>query len=141
MADPATLARGVDHIAVAVADLEAAVERYTSLLGAPPAWRAESTQQQVRVAVFTAGPVKIELMEGTDRASTVARFVAERGEGLHHVCYAVDDLKGAVDRARAAGFEVVGTGEEIGVEGRPVAFLHPRSTGGVLTEFIEGRGD
>ena len=65
-------------------------------------------------------------------------FVARKGPGLHHVCYAVADLQGALARVREEGFEVLGSGRDVGVEGRPVAFLHPRTTGGVLTEFIEG---
>ena len=139
--DPASSARGVDHVAVAVEDLDQAVDLFRRLLGVEPAWEAESTEQKVRVQVFELGGVKIELMEGTDPESTVSKFVERKGPGLHHICYAVDDIKAALARASGEGFQVLGTGDDIGVEGRPVAFLHPGSTGGVLTEFIEGTED
>ncbi|MFO7769614.1 MAG: methylmalonyl-CoA epimerase [bacterium] len=139
--DDGSRARVVDHVAIAVADLDGAADLFTRLLGVDPAWSAESTEQGVRVEVFDLGGVKIELMEGTDPASTVARFVEKRGQGLHHICYAVGDIQTALARVSDEGFEVLGSGDDIGVEGRPVAFLHPKSTGGVLTEFIEGRDD
>jgi methylmalonyl-CoA epimerase len=134
---------GIDHIAVAVAHLDEAVALYTRLFGAPPVFVRTSEAQKVRVAVWDLGGTRLELMEGTTDDSTVTRFVAKRGAGLHHVCYAVADMKGALERARREGFEVLGSGDDFGVEGRAVAFLHPRSTGGVLTEFIqaEGTGD
>ncbi len=133
----------IDHIAVAVEILDEAVATFTRLLGSPPAFLRTSEAQQVRVAVWELGGTRLELMEGTADDSTVSRFVARRGAGLHHVCYAVEDLQGALERARREGFEVLGSGDDIGVEGRAVAFLHPRSTGGVLTEFVqaEGTGD
>lgn len=139
--DAGTRVHGVDHVAVAVEDLDAATDLFRRLLGVDPAWSAESEEQKVRVQVFDLGGVKIELMEGTDPASTVSKFVEKKGPGLHHICYAVNDIKGALARAESEGFTLLGTGEDIGVEGRPVAFLHPKSTGGVLTEFIEGSDD
>jgi methylmalonyl-CoA/ethylmalonyl-CoA epimerase len=133
----------IDHVAVAVETLDEAVAIFTRLLGSPPAFVRTSEAQQVRVAVWDLEGARLELMEGTAADSTVTKFVAKRGAGLHHVCYAVEDLKGTLERARREGFEVLGTGDDTGVEGRAVAFIHPRSTGGVLTEFIqaEGTGD
>lgn len=128
----------IDHLAVAVADLDAAVDRFQRLLGIEPAWRGEDEGFEVRVAVFHVGAVKLELLEGTSPDSTVSRFVNKRGPGLHHVCIAVEDLKTTLERVRTEGFEVVGTGGETGVEGRPVAFVHPKDASGVLVEFIEG---
>lgn len=133
----AVQARGVDHLAVAVTSLEGAMSLFSRLLGFEPEFVRTSEAQRVRVAVYDLGGSKLELMEGTDAGSTVARFVLKKGPGLHHVCYAVDDLKAALERLRQEGFEVLGTGDDVGIEGRPVAFLHPRSTGGVLTEFIQ----
>jgi methylmalonyl-CoA/ethylmalonyl-CoA epimerase len=135
-----TRAGAIDHVAVAVASLEETVPIFTRLLGTGPDFVRTSEAQQVRVAVWNLGGTRLELMEGTTAESTVSQFVARRGAGLHHVCYAVDDLKGALERARREGFEVLGTGDDIGVEGRAVAFLHPRSTGGVLTEFSQAEG-
>jgi methylmalonyl-CoA/ethylmalonyl-CoA epimerase len=128
----------VDHIAIAVEDLTESARMFGLLLGAEPLWEREVADQQVRVVMFRIGEVKVELMAGTAPESTVSRFVAERGPGLHHVCYAVDDLPATIERLRDEGLDILGTGEDVGVEGRPVVFVHPRSTGGVLTEFIEG---
>jgi len=128
----------IDHLAVAVADLDEAVDRFRRLLGIEPAWYGENEEFEVRIALFHVGAVKLELLEGTSPASTVSRFVEKRGPGLHHVCIAVEDLKNTLERVRTEGFEVVGTGEEMGVEGRRVAFVPPKDASGVLIEFIEG---
>ncbi len=135
MTDPASAAR-IDHVAVAVADLEEATALFTRLLGRGPVSTAESEAQRVRVAMFEVGQSKIELLEATDPDSPVARFVARRGPGLHHICYAAADLKGTLKRLETEGFELLGSGDDIGVEGRPVAFVHPKSSGGILSEFI-----
>lgn len=128
----------IDHLGVAVENLEEAVNLYTRLLGRGPADITQSEQFGVKVAVFELGGVNLELLEGTSESSAVATFIRKRGPGLHHICYEVEDLKGTLERLAADGFEIVGSGDDIGVEGRPVAFVHPKSTGGVLTEFIEG---
>jgi methylmalonyl-CoA epimerase len=127
----------VDHIAIAVSDLEGAVQQFSTLLGSPPDWRGESREQGVLVAIFNLGGTKLELLEGAGPDSTVSRFVEKKGEGLHHICLAVDDLKDTLDRLGQSGFEIIGSGEEIGAEGHPIAFVHPRSSRGVLIEFIE----
>ena len=133
--------RRLDHIAVAVEDLDGAVEIYTRLLGSVPEKMETDREFGVRVAIWSLGEAKIELMEGLDQDTTVARFVEKKGPGLHHLCFAVTDLKETIDRLSREGFEFIGSGDDIGVEGHPVAFAHPRSTGGVLTEFIELPGD
>jgi methylmalonyl-CoA/ethylmalonyl-CoA epimerase len=134
-------AQAIDHLAVAVENLDAGVALFRELLGRDPEWIRTAEEHEVRVAMFNLGGVKLELVEPTGPDSSVAHFLQKRGPGLHHVCYAVDDLAATLDRLESAGFEVLGSGEDIGVEGRPVAFLHPRSSGGVLTEFIEGVED
>ncbi len=131
-------ARAIDHLAVAVESLDAGVELFRRLLGRDPEWIRTAGDQEVHVAMFNLGGVKLELLEPTGTDSSVARFLQKRGPGLHHICFAVDDLAATLERLGSVGFEILGTGEEVGVEGRPVAFLHPRSSGGVLTEFIEG---
>jgi methylmalonyl-CoA/ethylmalonyl-CoA epimerase len=128
----------IDHLAFAVEDLDVAVDLFNKLLGIEPAWRGESEDHDVRVALFRVGDVKLELLEGMGSESTIGRFIEKRGSGFHHICFAVEDLKATLERLRLEGFEVVGSGEEVGVEGRPVAFVHPSSSGGILIEFIEG---
>jgi methylmalonyl-CoA/ethylmalonyl-CoA epimerase len=131
-------AKRIDHVAVAVEDLDEAVGLFTRLLGQEPYRLGESEQFRVRVAIFELGDVNLELLEGTDPGSPVASFIRKRGPGIHHICYEVEDLKATLERLGNEGFEILGSGDEIGVEGSPVAFVHPGSTGGVLTEFIEG---
>ena len=128
----------IDHLGVAVEDLDEAVDLYTRLLGRGPARIGESEEFGVKVAVFELGGVNLELLEGTASDSPVASFIRKRGPGLHHICYAVGDLKETLGRLADEGFEIVAGSDEIGFEGCPVAFVHPKSTGGVLTEFIEG---
>jgi len=127
----------IDHLAVAVNDLDDAVDQFSRLLGFGPDWQGTSTEQAVRVAMFRLGQTKLELLEGTCSDSKVTRFVEKRGEGLHHICFAVENLKATLERLEKEGFEIIGTGDDIGVEGRPVAFVHPGSCRGVLIEFIE----
>ncbi len=137
MSDP-TRAAKIDHIAVAVADLETATDLFTRLLGRGPVETGESERYGVRVAMFEMGESRIELLAATGPDSTIATFIEKRGPGLHHICYAVEDLKSTLMRLEGEGFALLGSGDDIGVEGRPVAFVHPKSSGGVLSEFIEG---
>lgn len=133
--------RKLDHVAIAVEDLDRAVELYTRLLGSVPDQIETNRDFGVRVAMFRLGEVKIELLEGLDPDTTIARFIERHGPGLHHLCFAVDDLKGTLDQLSSEGFEILGGGDDIGAAGYPVAFVHPKSTGGVLTEFIEESGN
>jgi len=95
----------------------------------------------VRVALLPAGRARIELVEPATESSSVRRFLDTRGEGIHHVCFEVDDLDAALERVGRAGLEVVGTPGRPGAEGSRIAFIHPRATGGVLIELREsGRG-
>ena len=137
MTDRDRQGRALDHVAIAVDDLERAVERYTGLLGIEPERITTNSDFNVRVAIFRAGAVKIELLEGMGPESAVTRFIEKNGPGLHHLCFTVDDLKGTLAGLSRDGIEIIGGGDDIGAEGHPVAFVHPKSTGGVLMEFIE----
>ncbi len=137
MTDRERMGRELDHVAIAVDDLERAIERYTGLLGTEPEQITASSDFDVRAAIFRSGTVKIELLEGVGPESTVTRFIEKNGPGLHHLCFSVDDLKGTLADLSRDGIEIIGEGDDIGVEGHPVAFVHPASTGGVLIEFIE----
>jgi methylmalonyl-CoA/ethylmalonyl-CoA epimerase len=137
MTDREREGRSLDHVAIAVDDLDSAIKRYTRLLGTEPEQITTSGDFDVRVAIFSTGRVKIELLEGIGPESTVTRFVERRGPGLHHLCFTVDDLKETLADLERDGIEIIGGGDDIGAEGHPVAFVHPGSTGGVLLEFIE----
>lgn len=124
------------HVGVAVADLDDAIRRWEAL-----GFRAEGREvvrsEGVTLAFLPAGDARIELLEALDEDGVIARFVARRGEGIHHVAFAVPDLAAAMAEAKGQGFALVDDAPRVGHGGRRVAFLHPRSTGGVLVEFVE----
>src|SRR5579875_857638 len=139
--DTPPLVRRVSHLGVAVADLEAAITLYGEVLGLPLSRRWVAEADRIEVASFRAGDLEIELMQPLDEESPVARFLARRGPGLHHIAYEVEEVASALERARAAGLESVDERPRPGGGGRTrVAFLHPRSTLGVLTE-LEAHAD
>ncbi|MCD6029304.1 MAG: methylmalonyl-CoA epimerase [Thermomicrobiales bacterium] len=124
------------HIAVVVADLDEAVARYRDL-GFRHEERFVLAEQEVEVATFRSGHGWIELIYPTDPDGPIARFLANRGEGLHHVAYAVPDLPAALARLSAAGLRLIDTTPRTGAHGWRIAFIHPESCGGVLTELVE----
>lgn len=124
------------HVALVVADLDAAVARYAAL-GFGGGERLAVVEQAVEVVTFHAGPGWLELIRPTDPAGPIARFLAKRGEGLHHVAYGVRDLPGTLVRLEAAGVRLIDRRPRRGVHGWSIAFVHPESCGGVLTELVE----
>jgi methylmalonyl-CoA/ethylmalonyl-CoA epimerase len=90
-----------------------------------------------RIVGFTAGESLVELLEPDEAGSPIARYLAKRGPGLHHICFSVDDLEATLDRCRAAGIQLIDEKPRMGAEGKRIAFLHPRSTGGVLIELSD----
>lgn len=127
----------IAHIAIAVKDLKAAKELFSKLLGAEAYHEEEVAGQWVRTAMFRVGQVTIELLEGTDEGSPVTKFIAKRGEGIHHISLEVRDIEAEIARLRDEGFAFVHDRPEQGANNSRVAFLHPRSTNGVLIEISE----
>lgn len=127
----------IDHVGIAVNSLERDLPLYEAILRAEPTGIEEVSSESVRVAFFGAAPGRVELLEPTDSASPIARFLARRGPGIHHLCLRVTDLDDVLERAVQAGVEIMPPRLRIGAGGRRVAFLHPRSTGGVLLELTE----
>lgn len=127
----------VDHIGIAVADLDESIATYTRLLGCGPSRCETVPTEKVRVAFFDAGPTRIELLAATDATSPIAKFIAKRGPGIHHICFAVADMDVAIAGCRADGLTPLSHGDRIGAEGKRVAFFHPKETGGVLIELVE----
>jgi methylmalonyl-CoA/ethylmalonyl-CoA epimerase len=125
----------IAHIGIAVRELGSSVPFYRDVLGLPevPLDNADGA----RIVGLAAGDSLVELLEGTDPESPISKFVGKRGPGIHHVCFAVDDLDGALDRCRAAGVRLIDQQPRVGAEGKRIAFLHPSSTGGVLVELSE----
>jgi methylmalonyl-CoA/ethylmalonyl-CoA epimerase len=127
----------IDHIGVAVEDLDAAVDLYRDSLGISEEHRERIESQGVEAALLGVGDGHVELLEPLSADSGVGRFLARRGPGLHHVGYLTDDIEGELDSARDAGLELIDDRPRTGIRGSRVAFIHPRATGGVLTELVE----
>jgi methylmalonyl-CoA epimerase len=127
----------IDHIGIAVKSLAAARSIYEKLgLSVSPEETVE--QEQVRLVMVAVGESRLELLEATSESSTIAKFIAKRGEGLHHVCLQVPDLPAAVQRLRKDGIRLVSEEIKTGAGGHKYVFVHPSSTGGVLLELVEG---
>ena len=137
-ADLSTLGK-VHHVALIVASIETALAFWRDTLRAPVETVMDIEHDRVRIAFLTVGESKIELVQPTDDTTGVARFLASKGEGFHHVCFEVPDLARTLDRLAGDGIERIDVAPRRGAEG-PVAFLHPRSCHGVLVELIEAPG-
>jgi len=125
----------IAHIGIAVPELDRFVALYRDLLGLPE--QPLDDADGARIAGFRAGDSLVELLEAGTPDSPIAKFLAKRGPGIHHICFAVDDLNATLDRCRRAGVKLIDEVPRIGAEQKPIAFLHPSSTGGVLIELTE----
>ena len=132
------LIKGLNHVGIAVSNLDEALKTYRSTLGLEPSYIKEVKDQKIRVASFKVGGSSIELFEPTDPTSTVAAFLAKRGEGMHHIAFAVDDIRATLDSAQRAGATLIDKEPRVGAEGQLIAFLHPKSTRGTLVELCQG---
>jgi methylmalonyl-CoA/ethylmalonyl-CoA epimerase len=133
--------KGIDHVAIAVTDLDAAVAAYEQLTQSTPAHRDRVESDGIDAVMFQVGESRIELLGSTREDSKIANFLAKRGGGLHHVAYAVDDVQQSLDQFGAAGLRLLDTCPRHGAAGRLVAFLHPSAAYGVLTELCQPEGD
>jgi methylmalonyl-CoA epimerase len=128
---------GIHHVGVAVADLDGAIELYRSALGGRLVHRARNEKDGIDAAFIHTGSGEVELLSATSPDSPVGKFLAKRGPGLHHIAYAVTNIAQALADARAAGLELIDSEPRMGMHGSLIAFVHPKSLGGVLTEFVE----
>ncbi len=129
--------RVVDHVGIAVPSLEAALPLWEFLMGAEGSRPEVVESQGVEVIFVGSGPARIELLAPIRPDSPVARFLERRGPGMHHICYRVPDIAAALDEFALQGFELIDREARPGADGHRVAFLHPRSTTGVLVELVE----
>ncbi|HEY4724793.1 MAG TPA: methylmalonyl-CoA epimerase [Actinomycetota bacterium] len=127
----------LDHVGIAVTDLAAARALYEQVLGLEVTHEEVITEQGVHELLLRAGDAFVQLVAPLDPDTPVGRFLARRGEGLHHVGYAVPDVAAAVADLRTQGFEVIDPAPRIGSGGSTIAFIHPKSMGGVLVELVE----
>lgn len=125
----------IAHIGIAVRNLDALLPFYRDVLGLPEAPLDDA--DGARIAGVAAGDSLVELLEAQVDGSPIARFVDRKGPGIHHVCFYVDDLDATIARAKAAGVTLIDEQPRVGAEGKRIAFLHPKSTGGVLIELSE----
>lgn len=127
----------IEHIGIAVKDLEASNQVFAALLGKPH-YKIEVVESEgVRTSFFETGPNKIELLEAISPNSPIAKFIERKGEGIHHIAFAVDDLEAEIERLVSQGFTILNTTPKKGADNKLVAFLHPKSTNGVLIELCQ----
>ena len=134
------MTKKINHIGVAVKSIDAATPFYRDVLGMVFEGTEVVAEQKVKVAFFSVGESRVELLEPTADDSPVAKFLEKNGEGTHHVAYEVDDLVATLARLKAAGVRLIDEVPRCGAHGTRIAFLHPKASGGVLTELCQGGG-
>ena len=132
--------KNLEHIGIAVKDLGASEELFTKLLGTAPYKREAVESEGVTTSFFLVGNVKIELLAATRPDSPIAKFIENRGEGIHHLAFEVENIDKALEERKNAGFGLINTAPKDGADNKRIAFLHPKTTGGVLTEMCQEKG-
>ena len=127
----------IDHVGVVVEDLDAAIKLYEGAFGMPLVHRETVEEQGVEAVLLDVGDGHVELLSPLGPETPVGKFLARKGAGLHHVAYAVSDIEATLSGLTESGIELIDTEPRTGIRGSRVAFLHPRSTGGVLTEIVQ----
>ncbi len=129
----------IEHIGIAVKSLEEAIPYYENTLGLKCYAIEEVADQKVKTAFFRIGQTKLELLESTDPEGPIGKFIEKRGQGVHHIAFAVNDIEKNLEEAESKGIRLIDKAPRKGAEGLDIAFLHPKSTFGVLTEFCEDK--
>lgn len=129
--------RKIEHLGIAVRDLEASNALYTALLGVPPYKEEAVESEHVLTSFFQVGETKIELLQATDPNSAIHKFIEKRGEGIHHIAFDVEDIHAEIERLQGEGFEMIHETPKAGADGKIIAFLHPKTTGKVLVELCQ----
>jgi methylmalonyl-CoA/ethylmalonyl-CoA epimerase len=127
----------IEHIGIAVKNLDESIKFYENILGLKCYAVEEVADQKVKTAFFQIGQTKIELLESTDPEGPIGKFIEKRGEGIHHIAYAVKGLESSLEELKSKGIKMIDEKPRRGAEGLNIAFLHPRDTFGVLTELCE----
>ncbi|MFM9052129.1 MAG: methylmalonyl-CoA epimerase [Bacteroidota bacterium] len=129
----------IEHLGIAVKELASANSLFEALLGIAP-YKSETVEREkVITSFFKVGESKIELLEATDPASPISKFIERKGEGIHHVAFEVEDIRAAMERLRSLGFELLSDEPKEGADNKLICFLHPKSTHGVLVELCQER--
>ncbi len=127
----------IEHIGIAVKNLEASNDLFAKLLGKPHYKIEEVASEKVKTSFFMTGDNKVELLEATDPESPIAKFIEKRGEGIHHIAFEVEDIKAEMKRLEAEGFRLLNETPKRGADNKLVCFLHPKSSNGVLVELCQ----
>ena len=127
----------IDHIGVATDDLDGAIALYEGTMGMPVAHRETVESQGVEAVLLDVGEGHVELLRPLGPDTPIGKYLERKGPGLHHVAYAVDDIEGVLGKLKESGIELIDSEPRVGIRRSRVAFVHPRSTGGVLTEIVE----
>ena len=128
---------GIEHVGIAVDDLTGISDIFGDLLGLKLRSREKIDDQQVITDIYETGSGKLEFLKATDKNSPIFRFIDKKGKGIHHIALKVDNLQAALDYLKGQGTQLIDTSPRIGAEGFKIAFLHPKSTGGILIELCE----
>ena len=134
------MVKKIEHIGIAVKDLEEANKTYERLLGIAPYKQEGVASEGVKTSFFQTGESKIELLEGTTEESAITKFVAKKGEGIHHIAFDVEDIHAEMERLRADGFKVLNAEPKDGADNKLVCFVHPKDSHGVLVELCQEKG-
>ncbi len=129
----------IEHIGIAVSSLTESISYYENILGLKCYAIEEVKDQKVKTAFFKIGDTKIELLESTDPEGPIGKFIEKKGEGIHHIAFATKEIENALEEAESKGVRLIDPKPRKGAEGLDIAFLHPKSTGGVLTELCENK--
>ncbi len=129
--------KGIDHIGIAVRSIEEVERFYVEGLEIHIEKKTEIPEQGVRVAFMRIAGIKLELIEPISDSSPISKFLMKKGQGLHHICFQVDNIEKQAEKIKRAGFKIVDNASDVGAEGSKVLFIHPSSSGNVLYEFVE----
>ncbi len=129
--------RKIEHLGIAVSDMESAIKQYEALLGVPCYKEENVLSEHVKTAFFQVGQSKIELLEATDESSPIAKFLAKKGTGFHHVAFDVEDIVAEIERLTKLDFVLIHETPKDGADNKIIAFLHPKSTDGLLVELCQ----
>ncbi|MGB5553831.1 MAG: methylmalonyl-CoA epimerase [Flavobacteriaceae bacterium] len=127
----------IEHVGIAVKNLDASNLLFENLLGTPHYKIEEVLSEGVKTSFFKTGPNKIELLEATSADSPIAKFIAKKGEGIHHIAFAVDNIEAEMKRLKQAGFQLLSETPKKGADNKLVAFVHPKSANGILVELCQ----
>jgi methylmalonyl-CoA/ethylmalonyl-CoA epimerase len=130
----------LEHIGIAVKDLDASEKLFTALLGVAPYKREEVESEGVMTSFFKVGNVKIELLAATGPESTIAKFIEKKGEGIHHLAFETENIDQRLAQLKNTGFDLIHEKPKDGADNKSIAFLHPKSTGSVLVELCQDKG-